>query len=192
MEVSMSYRIPLSVLFVATAAACSKPVETKEDATAVSHQAASAGQTATQQALIKLSIAQPGTTVEVKGQTGTAKVSVISDVDTGGARTTTNFAVRIEFVGYSPDGDNTYDGWLDERVGVVADGSGAKVAFTLKGDLKVSGDYDSHLVLDLTMSVDAAKAQPGSSGSVEVVMKGTVKADGKTWVFDENVIRINR
>jgi hypothetical protein len=181
--------VPFVLLFVA----CGHPVQSKSDAAQASHTAVTAGQTATGDALLQLATQKPGTVITVQGKKGSAQVSFTQGSYTANGLDAEHFEVHVVFSGYSADGKNVFDGTVDQTAGIIEEQNRARIVFTVKGSITQSGDYDSSLTFDETLTVDALDQAQGAKNhiSVKVVVDGKVSADGKPYQFNHEEVSVS-
>lgn len=130
----------------------------------------------------------------VDGKSGSAEVSYTMNVEMSGTGTSVDYALDILFKGFSPDEVNTYDGTekLTYKIDASSTGSSssAKVAMKLEADLKVSGEYAADYKANVTMTIDAS-SMSATSGSVTMVLDGTITADGATYTYENETITVS-
>jgi hypothetical protein len=164
------------------------PVSSKQDAAKVAQRLQSMGTSSTTAQSLTAGLIN----VNVNGKSGKMSASVDMQTNMSGTGVDISYAIDATFSGYSPDGKNTYDGTEHESYTVHAGSLGGtasgSVTVTINSDVTVSGEYASKVKVDLTMTLDAT-AMTGS-GSVSMVLNGTVIADGTTYTFDHETISV--
>ena len=114
------------------------------------------------------------TTVEGKQGKATVTTTIESNV---GTTVTNNITHEILYEDFSSDGTNVFNGSetmvLDQSVGE----SDVNQVIAMKGDVTMTGEYDTRLVHDVTMTQDI------SGDSVSMTLTGTVDTDADTFSF---------
>jgi hypothetical protein len=120
---------------------------------------------------------------------GTAKLSNFAQtVDvSGGVSFTQTFTMTLTNCGLasSSEGDALYNGTVEVSQKVVTDTSGVKVEQHFKGSVSLAGAFSDTLDTDVTESVTLTDL--GKSGSVSIVLNGTVTTSTSSYTFDESV-----
>ncbi|MCA9553699.1 MAG: hypothetical protein KC933_26905 [Myxococcales bacterium] len=92
----------------------------------------------------------------------------------------------VTYDAYSSDGVDFIDGQVVYTSRVITSGADVSVSHEEKGLVTISGSQDAVLDLDVAFRVDVA----GSTGSVTVVVDGTVTADGETFSYSDESLSL--
>ena len=120
---------------------------------------------------------------------GTVKLANFAEkIDvSGGVSFTQTFNMTLTNCGLatSAQGDALYNGTVQVSQKVVTGASGVKVEQHFKGSVSIGGAFSDTLDTDVTESVILTDL--GKSGSVSIVLKGTVTTSTDSYTFDESV-----
>lgn len=130
----------------------------------------------------------------VDGKSGSAKIKYTMKLSTTGTVSNVDYVLDILFSDFSSDEKNTYDGTekLTYKIDAATSGSTstAKVAMKIEADLKMTGEYAGDVKANVTMTVDASSVT-ATSGSVTMVLDGTITADGTTYTYNNETITVS-
>lgn len=172
--------------------ACGNSINSREDAARAMQRIAAAGSSAGQQGSnLPGAGLDASFTVTVPGKSGSATVT-IEAMELDGLNGMT-LKEKITYDEFTLDGENTLDGTMEMVLSIdFALGSGsmsATMTQEMKGQIEMTGEYDSTLDFDVRMTANLADMGNQSGASIELVMDGTVTADGQTFTWaNEKVV----
>jgi len=176
-------------------AACGGSIQNKEDAVKVLQRMESMGagsSSGMDQGLGSNLIMS--NTVSLSGQSGTATCEVSLDIPfLGDESAQMTYDVRATMSNFSPDGVNTYDGteslhWVLAASATENEAS-ASASMTMTADMTVAGDYNNHVVANVTLTM-AASVVAATSGSATMTIDGTITVDGTTYTYDNETFTV--
>lgn len=153
-------------------------------------QPAGRGHTKTGQALVDQALASGALNITVSADCAeSGKVHLT--VDAGAVPKLGTFSYVIRYDACSEDGENEYTGEMKTTVGVGLDLDG-KIKFgaiyiAMKGSLTIEGEISDTLETDIRLSMEAV-ATSKRSGSVELVIDGTIKTSTHSFTYSQEVI----
>jgi hypothetical protein len=178
----------LAVLTLAVSA-CSNPVENKEDAAKAMQRLAFATKSAGAKNYNMAGAATQTLTATVAGKEGSATVNFSVNEETGALE------AKINYDGFSADGNNTFDGNLDASLLVQLNledlSQGMSIDMHMSGAVTMSGDYDSDLSFDVILSMKLGDLDNLSGNVVQVTLDGWVDADGQRYTYDHETLSID-
>lgn len=157
-------------------AGCGATIQSKQDAANAVHAmtlAGSGAKTATGNGI--------DVNATITGKTGTADVTVSTD---------NGFVLTLVFHHYSADGKNTFDGTLNYTATANIGSSSIDVAWHIQGTVDMTGDYNDHVSVDITETLDATLLAQ-NSGNITVTMNGSLNADGRSYAYTNESISVN-
>lgn len=122
------------------------------------------------------------TEYDVDGASGKASVKLEATVTEADVQA----RYTVTYDAYSSDGVDFIDGQVVYTSRVITSGADVSVSHEEKGLVTISGSQDAVLDLDVAFRVDVA----GSTGSVTVVVDGTVTADGETFSYSDESLSL--
>lgn len=167
------------------------PVQNKQDAATAAHRAANAGMFGKSNSSEGLRSADGLIEIKItiKGKSGTAKFWFES-LGLG------ELSWSMEFDNFSTNNEDFFTGKITYTLSADVSDSEASVSITCKGDVNMSGEYTSKLVMDVTLTtkvgwlVIKSEEVTEASATISVTYKGTVTADGTTYTYDEEPVNI--
>jgi hypothetical protein len=153
-------------------------------------QPAGRGHTKTGQALVDQALASGAVSITLSADCAeSGKVHLTLDAGTAPKLGTVSYVVRYD--GCSEDGENEYTGEMTTTMGLGLDLDG-KVKFgaffiAMKGKLTIEGEISDFIETDVRLSMEAV-ATSKRSGSVQLVIDGTIKTSNHSFTYSQEVI----
>lgn len=167
---------------------CGNAIKSKEDAAKALNRLGFAGSSAGNQS--------PGSglggdvTVTVKGKQGTAKVTIKTSAI---AAEGLSFVEEIVYDKFSADGKNVFNGTMSLTLSIkinLTNPSGGSIDMKMVGAVDMTGEFDSKLECDVTMSMKFDDLKSQSGAKVSMTLNGKVKADGQEYVYNNETVTV--
>jgi hypothetical protein len=153
-------------------------------------QPAGRGHTKSGQALIDQALASGALSITVSANCATSG-SVHLTLDANATPRVGTFSYVVRYDACNEDGQNEYDGEMTTTMGLGFDIDNHNVsgAFVigLKGKLTIEGEISDFIDTDVRLSMDFS-ATSLRTGSVKLVVDGTIKTSTQTYIYSKEVI----
>lgn len=144
----------------------------------------------TGQSLVKQALASGAATLTLTANCAdSGKVSLSLDANQTATDGFINYTVTYDAC--NEDGQNEYNGTMATSLGFTFDPTYTSGAFVIgmKGKLTIDGDISDSLDADVKMKMEFA-ATSAHSGSVKLVLDGTIKTSDESYVYTNETIAI--
>lgn len=144
----------------------------------------------TGQSLVNQALASGAATLTLTANCShSGKASLSLDANQTGTNGFINYTVTYDAC--NEDGQNEYNGTMATSLGFTVDPTYTSGAFVIgmKGKLTIDGDISDSLDANVTMKMEFA-ATSAHSGSVKLVLDGTIKTSDESYVYANETVAI--
>lgn len=122
-------------------------------------------------------------------QGGSVKMKLDLTSITDGSGSTGSLKYELEYKNCNEDGANEFDGKVKMELSIAGTGTSLELALKLKGKIEISGEIDDYIEADVTETISVA-ATSATSGTVTIVLNGTIKTSEGSYVYNNEAITI--
>ncbi|PTL77762.1 hypothetical protein [Vitiosangium sp. GDMCC 1.1324] len=144
----------------------------------------------TGQALVEKALASGATNITLTANCAkSGKASLTLDATSTPLDGLINYSITYDAC--NEDGQNEYNGTMATSLGVKIDSSYTSGAFIIgmKGKLTITGEIEDFIDADVKLKMEFA-ATSASSGSVKLVVNGTIKTEDGNYAYTDSAITI--